>query len=409
MDSTTDNSFRTLWRFTKLAGMPDFLKEAAFVDANDASSLPDSSFADVVHRRFPLTDRANTWASAGYFAKTAGDYGYSKIEYDNVRARINRAANLYGIDKEVTDLMSKVAEADKPIVKQAADDKANYCDPDNMGYPVFDKAGAEMANAFFTKHAYKYGHERRMAIAKNVMRKCAEYGVTPTEQVRLSSGGGFPNREALAEDMFFRARALLDRGINKMASELCKFAKEICVCSDEDLDQNREGIFHALAGIDEMSRIDDLYGQRFHAPEELVFDITPEEVKGVIDDAVPMGRETFSAKALAELPRKLFDMVLPKESVDGMMEDGKISPKKLSITIIGLKSPETSNLLKTIKGFTDGTIDVEEDCDPEECANPDLASTLTQKELLEAAKEQKEDGDDGEDDKDSEDGKSEED
>lgn len=360
MDSTTDNSFRTLWRFTKLAGMPDFLKEAAFVDAKDAASLPDSSFADVVRRRFPLTDRANTWASAGYFAKTAGEYGYSQEEHANVLYRINRAAKLYGIEKDVNDLMAKVAEAEKPVVKQASDDKANYCDPDNMGYPVFDKSGAEMANDFFTKHAYKYGHERRMSIAKNIMRKCAEYGVSPTEQVRLSSGSGFPNRDALVEDMFFRARAMLDRGINKMASELCKFAKEICICSDEDLDKNREGIFHALSGIDEMSGIDDLYGQRFHAPEEVVFDVTPDSVKEVIDDAVPMGRETFSAKALADLPRKLFEMVLPKESVDGMMEDGKISPKKLSVTIISLKSPESSNLLKTIKGFTDGTIDVDE-------------------------------------------------
>lgn len=366
MDSTTDNSFRTLWRFTKVAGMPDFLKEASFVDAKDAASLPDSSFADVVHRRFPLTDRANTWASAGYFAKTAGEYGYSKAESDNILARINRAAGLYGIEKDVSDLMSKVAEAAKPVVKVASDDKANYCDPDNMGYPVFDKVGAEMANDFFTKNAYKYGHGRRMTIAKNIMRKCAEYGVSPTEQVRLSSGGGFPNREALAEDMFFRARALLDRGVYKMAEELCKFAKEICVCSDEDLDQNRESIFHALGGIDEMAGIDDLYGKRFHAPEEVVFDITPESVKEVIDDAVPMGRETFSAKALAELPRKLFDMVLPKESVDGMIEDGKISPKKLSITIISLKSPESSNLMKAIKGFTDGTIDVDDGDDDDE-------------------------------------------
>lgn len=363
MDSTTDNSFRTLWRFTKLAGMPDFLKEAAFVDAKDAASLPDSSFADVVRRRFPLTDRANTWASAGYFAKTAGEYGYSQEEHANVLYRINRAAKLYGIEKDVNDLMAKVSEAEKPVVKQASDDKANYCDPDNMGYPVFDKSGAEMANDFFTKHAYKYGHERRMSIAKNIMRKCAEYGVSPTEQVRLSSGGGFPNRNALVEDMFFRARAMLDRGINKMASELCKFAKEICICSDEDLDKNREGIFHALSGIDEMSGIDDLYGQRFHAPEEVVFDVTPDSVKEVIDDAVPMGRETFSAKALADLPRKLFEMVLPKESVDGMMENGKISPKKLSVTIISLKSPESSNLLNTIRGFTDGTIDVGDESD----------------------------------------------
>lgn len=387
MDSTTDNSFRTLWKLTKVAGMPDYVKEGSFVDAQDASALPDSSFADVINRRFPLTDRANTWASAGYFAKTASEYGYSKIESENVLARIKRAAALYGIDKDVSELMSKVAEQGRPaVVKKASEDKANYCDPDNMGYPVFDKSGAEMANDFFTKHAYKYGHERRMAIAKNIMRKCAEYGVSPTEQVRLSAGNGFPNREALAESMFFRAHELMDRGVYKMAEELCKFAKEICICSDEDLDQNREGIFHALSGIDEMTGIDDLYGRKFNAPEELVFDITPDSVKEVIDDAVPMGRETFSAKALAGLPRSLFDMVLPKEMVDGMMDEGRLSPKKMSVTIISLKSPEKSHLLNTIKGFTDGTIDCE-DCDTEEQKEEDKAEKAKKSDKDDESKE----------------------
>ena len=71
--------------------------------------------------------------------------------------------------------------------------------------------------------------------------------------------------------------------------------------------------------------------------------------------------------------RALFEKVLPKESVDGMMEDGKISPKKLSVTIISLKSPESSHLLRTIKDFTDGVIDVEDDKtepEPERKAEP---------------------------------------
>ena len=362
MDSTTDNSFRTLWGIVKTAGTPDFLRDRTLVDAQDAVALSDAAFADTFNRRFPITDKVNTWASAGYFAKTARDMGYSDGERELVLGRIKKAAALYGIEKDVEEAMAKIAEADKPaVVKQASDDKSNYCDPDHMGYPVFDKAGAEMANAFFTKNAYAYGHQRRMEIAKNIMRKCAEYGIAPTEQVRLSAGHGFPNREVLAEDMLFRASELMERGNAKMAEELCKFAKEICVCSDEDLDTNREGVFHALSSIDEMSGLDDSYGKKYHAPEELVFDVTPESIKAVIDDAIPMGRETLSAKALSTLPRKLFDMVLPKESVDGMMEDGKISPKKLSVTIISLKAPESSHLLKTIKGFTDGTIDVSDD------------------------------------------------
>lgn len=398
MDSITDNSLRTLWGIVKTAGTPDYLKDGTLIGEKEAAALPDTSFADTMNRRFPLTDKANTWASAGYFAKTAGEYGYSQFQHDAVLARIKRAAEVYGIGKDVEEMMGKIAEALKPAQeKQAADEKANYCDPEHMGYPVFDKQGAELANDFFTKNAYKYGHERRMAIARNIMRKCAEYGVAPSEQVRLSAGKGFPNRETLAENLFFRANELMNRGTYKMAEELCKFAKEICVCSDEDLDANREGLFNAISGMDEITGIDDCYGRKFCAPEEVVFDITPESVKELIDDAVPMGRETFSAKALSELPRALFEKVLPKESVDGMMEDGKISPKKLSVTIISLKSPESSHLLRTIRDFTDGIIDVEDGSD--EKGEP--GRMLTVKELEDRAKgvSEKEDDKDGDDDK----------
>lgn len=368
MDSTTDNSLRTLWGIVKTAGesgMPDYLVDGTLVDCKEAEALPDTSFADRFHRRFPLTDKANTWASAGYFAKTASECGYSKAEHDFVLGRIKRAAEIYGIAKEVDELMSKIASAEAPANEKQAEDPENYCDPDHKGYPVFDKRGAELASEFFSRNAYKYGHERRMKIAQNILKKCAEYGVKAAEQVRLSAGEGFPNRETLAENLLFRANELMRRGTYKMAEELCKFAKEVCESSDEDLDTNRKGLFDAIAGIDEMTGIDECYGRKFCAPEEVVFDITPESMKEVVDDAVPMGNDTFSAKALASLPRALFEKVLPKDVVDGMMEDGKLSPKKISITIISLKSPETSHLKSTIKDFTDGVIDVDDDDDDE--------------------------------------------
>ena len=362
MDSTTDNSFRTLWGIVKAAGAPDYFAEGTLVDAGDAASLPDSLFADPVNRRFPINDRANTFASAGYFAKTASDCGYSDDQSDAVLYNIKRAAKIYGISKDVDEAMAKIAAASAPEQeKKAADDASNYCDPDHMGYPVFDKEGAELANDFFARNAYKYGHDRRKAIAGNIMKKCAEYGVKVAEQVRMSAGAGFPNRETLAEHLLFRADELMRRGTYKMAEELCKFAKEICVCSDEDLFRNKDGLFDAIGGMDEITGLDDLYGRQFYAPEELMFDITPESMKEVVDDAVPMGGDTFSAKALAGLPRALFEKVLPKEMVDGMMEGVKISPKKLSVTIISLKSPESSHLKRTIRDFTDGVVDVDDE------------------------------------------------
>ena len=75
MDSTTDNSLRTLWGILKTAGTPDYVADGSLIGEKDAAALPDTSFADRVHRRFPIVDKANTWASAGYFAKTASDCG----------------------------------------------------------------------------------------------------------------------------------------------------------------------------------------------------------------------------------------------------------------------------------------------------------------------------------------------
>ena len=393
MDSTTDNSFRTLWGIVKTAGTPDYIANGALVDEKDAAALPDTAFADRVNRRFPITDRANTWASAGYFAKTASDCGYSDRQKETVMAMIKRAADIYGIAKDVDDMLGKLSEKNEQVEKKAADDLSCYCDPDHRGYPVFDKEGAELANAFFTKNAYKYGHERRRTIAKNIMKKSAEFGVKAAEQVRMSAGDGFPNREVLAEHLMFRANELLQRGTYKMASELCKFAKEICICSDEDLFRNRDGLFNAIGGMDEVTGLDDLYDRKFAAPEELVFDIPLGSMKEVVEDAVPMGGDTFSAKALSELPRSLFEKVLPKEMVDGMMDDGKISPKKLSVTIISLKSPESSHLKRTIQDFTDGVIDVDDEEDDVK-AHGEGQNLLTVEGLKERAKSEKEDDDD---------------
>ena len=391
MDSTTDNSFRTLWGIVKAAGTPpDYLVNGALVDEKDAEALPDTSFADTVNRRFPLTDKANTWASAGYFAKTASDMGYSNLERSSVEWRIKKAAATYGISKDVDDIMLKVTYV--PQEKKAEFDASCYCDPEHRGFPVFDKEGAEMANRFFEKHAYKYGHDRRKAIAKNIMKKSAAYGVKVAEQVRMSAGEGFPNREALAEHLLFRANELMERGTYKMAEELCKFASEICMCSDEDLFRNKDGLFDAISGMDEITGIDDCYGRKFCAPEEIVFDITPDSMKEVMEDAVPMGGDTFSAKALSELPRSLFEKVLPKGMVDGMMEGGKISPKKLSVTIISLKSPESSHLKRTIQDFTDGVIDVDDGEDAVK-AHGEGPSLLTVEGLKERAKSDKEDDD----------------
>ena len=367
-DVLHDNSHALLYKIAQAVDnkLPDYVLDGVPLTKEAAAEAPDALFADSRNRRFPISDRANTWLSAAYFAKTAGA-AYESEDYQRIAKTLLKAAKAYGITKDVETAMGtlseqavKAAEARSEALAKAAE--ACYGEPETRGFPMFTKVQVKLACSYFCDNAYAYDGRRREKIAKNILRKAAEYGIEAPETVRKEAGAGFPRRDFLAENLLTRETELMRRGLPKMASDMRKTIKVILEATPEDLLNQLDALREMISGTDELSGIDKDYGRRFLPPADFLYDLSDKDAKDFQEDTVPVGGELLSAKALAGLPKRIFERVLGSEGVKGLFEDGKMSPKRISITIVKMKPTAQRGLLSAIKDFTDGAGgDFEED------------------------------------------------
>ena len=372
-DVLNDNSHAVLYKIAQAMDfkLPKYVETGVPLEKDAAVRTPDSLFADDVNRKFPLTDKANTWLSGAYFAKTASD-AYSSNEFQRIAGRIIKAAELYGIASDVCDVMGKIASKsleEAKVVSEKTAEAAESCygEPETEGFPMFDENQVKMANAYFDENAYAYDWRRRANIAKNILRKSAEYGIIPAETVRKEAGAGFPRVDFLAENLLTREAELERRGMHKLAGDMRRTIKIICTSSPDDLLRHLEPLREMISGSDELSGIDSDYGRRFLPPADFLFDIGDDDAKDFHEDTVHIGGELLSAKALSSLPRKIFESVMSPSMVDGLFDGGHMSPKKISITIVKMAPRDQHNLLDAIQDFTsDAGEEYEEDSNEDE-------------------------------------------
>lgn len=382
-DVLNDSSHSVLYKIAESIDfkLPKYVEAGVPLEKKAAAHVVDRLFADDVNRRYPLTDKANTWLSGAYFAKTAGA-AYSPAEYQRIAKRIIKAAEVYGITNDVIDIMSKTTANTLSQVKQAAHNEAVkaescYGEPETHGFPMFSREQVKKACDYFNDNAYAYDWRRRANIAKNIMKKVAEYKLTAPETLRKEAGVGFPRRDFLAENLLTRESELDRRGLHKMAGDMRRTIKIVLEAPAEEIMDKLESIREMVSGMDELSGIDADYGKRFLPPADFIFDIGDDEAREFQEDTIPMCGEMMSAKALSSLPRMLFERVMSPSMVDGMCEGGRLSPKKVSVTIIKMKPNDQHNLLDVIRDFTAGgsdEVDIDEpiECVPEDCEEAEL-------------------------------------
>lgn len=304
MDITNDNLKATLLHVCRKGGAPDYVINAKPMDKEAADRLPDGLFADRVNRRYPVDSKASTWLSAAYFAKTAEDDHYSSETMKNfVEANIKLAANKFGIRKDVDEAMARIRE--KPSVKAAADDESNYGWPSERKYPMFDEHGVKLAQSYFAENCFSYPARMRRTIASNILRKCAEYGMEPSDVVRREAGEGFSLREDAAAELVDRAKAVAGRNV-KLANAMSDAVRALMAVPVSRYPAQAEKFAEVLDHVDEEMGFADQYGTRFRSPMEIFHGRSIKEAQSFLDDAVQLGPDVFSLRKLAELPLSLF-------------------------------------------------------------------------------------------------------
>lgn len=303
MDVTDDRIHATLYRMVKEAGAPDYVMDSPVMGEKDAERLPDSLFADPFRRKFPIGSKADTWTSAAYFAKTASSEYGDDVLASSVRDRLLKAADMYGIRKDVDSVMSRMSAVRSE--KRAGDDMSSYGWPEERRYPMFDEEGVRLANGYFQENAYKYPSDTRREIASRIFSKSAEYGIEPSDAVRVESGNGFQTREHAAYQILDRARVLSahDRGAMAVMSKL---AEAVAGAPCGRYGEIAEKAAEILSRIDEETGLDKGYGRRFESPMRVFFGRSVKEAEDMLEDTVDLDGIKFSANRLARLPMSVF-------------------------------------------------------------------------------------------------------
>jgi hypothetical protein len=318
---------------------PAYVKSASFPEAALQPSRR-SFFADQVAGELPCNSREETWASARYFAKHASDECYSRIRAD-VEYNLQKAAEMFGISEDVAKVLTHSVE-----VKTASDADYGWVREGVRKYPMFDAHGVKLAAAYFEDNKFKYPFPMRNEIAKNILRKAAEFSVEVPDGIRKTAGHGVARPDNVINELAIRAELCHDpdTGI-----ALAKMAEYVAEHGAEALAGATEKIAELVEDTDVIESWRSRYGKDMSAPEDFLFDMDVKQAEAIVNDVVEIGGDALSLSKLAELPDEVFDNVLGEGFAASVKEAGAIDPRKLGEALAAKSIEDLNELSHALK------------------------------------------------------------
>jgi hypothetical protein len=264
----------------KTASVPDTLKSANILTAEDRDSLANDQFALVIMtkegselKKFPINDPANTWLSCHYFSKTA-----HSLPFEAQKTAANALAAACALfDLEPTaqvkqaakgnfcgNLYKEAAAGPAPVefVKRASEGKHYYALGDK--YPMPDAGYVKTAEQYFEMHWQDFEPADRYLYAKNVKARADELNVKVASVVISKFANDAFGTRLVSE--LSRRRELLDARPD-MQTALNKLAAHTT-------DTDPETFAKALHLFDKKAGLDRHYDSYLKDPYQATFEDT---------------------------------------------------------------------------------------------------------------------------------------
>lgn len=224
---------------------PETVKTASVLSIEEREKLPAADFALILRtkeaqilKKYPITDAANTWLSAQYFAKTAEQLPYvaQKIAASNLR----RAAAIFNValPEMIEKLASREVEGnvyneimdknkEKPMTKIAAapqSDGSNHFYALGHNYAMPSPEYVKKAAVYFTEHVAEFQDaEDRYNFANNVIERAKELHVELECKEQLNKYAGAQYGDSVGTQLRMRQDLLQHKP--EMSSALFKLAE----------------------------------------------------------------------------------------------------------------------------------------------------------------------------------------
>lgn len=263
--------------------MPEYVKSANVLTAEEASNMNSDSFADPVSRNFPINTKANCWCSAVYF------YGnqYNK-DHTTKQAEVNihKAAAIWGIENEIAKIKAAFEIQTIPVTyamsfthngvavnrcpdhtKEAATTSAQWLYDNRFNFPI------EAQKAAATRLAGKADMLKLHSTAANYMDKLANPDVYGNLNCKVAS--------AITD----RLNAVSSKKWGEVENELLKLANAMA-SSPLDVCQTGEIIANALEAVDIKHGFNQKWGSAYEHPIDCCFRVNMLKVAADTDSIV---------------------------------------------------------------------------------------------------------------------------
>jgi len=296
LDQSRDVNHQELYRIVKQYEAPDYVKTASFEDlgAKDIEDKSVNAFANRSNKSYPYHTPAATWVSTSFLLEKRANY--NRIEFDNMIRRLNEAAEIHGISRDIKSLSEKIASSNRTPNDSDLPD-------DNFAVVILHDNGAKerhlrlsndgevkAAAEFLYKFRDQFTFDQRQSIAEKILDKANTLDTTFEEKhgefLEKQAAFGGCATEDVGRLLWSRVQAVGKQTKEAKAAsfELAKIARTLLKNPKRI---HTPGTLTKVASIidqvDKQFGLTGLYGSVLSRPEDVLFVVTQKTASHVAD------------------------------------------------------------------------------------------------------------------------------
>ena len=295
-DHSTDKNLTVVYQLSKTVQLPDFVKSAK-VDDTQIKELPNSAFADPVHRRFPCHTRADTYLSYAYFLKNASELPPTSRQI--TFSKLNDFINHWAIRTECETVRIDHEKRGCELGQLPDDVFAIVEDVSGTKYralPLLNDKCVKSASDHLTSYRDRYPLAWRIKAARKIAAQAEKLNVEISEYVTKAAG---LHKAASANDIASRLvkRSMLLNDDQLKAATL-KLARHIVSGNTVDIPTTMD----LVEKLDLAGGLTSVYRHGLSTPEEILAgELTRKQAKEASDAAVTLiTGKTYNKNQLKE-------------------------------------------------------------------------------------------------------------
>lgn len=287
-DACDDRNHQQLHKFSKLVGLPDFVKSAAVTDPEDVKTLPLAVFGDPGRRKFPCHTKAATWLSQMHFLEAR--HLYPTSESQRVQDRITKAAAYWAITGDVQKSVDTWTQKQSSAPANLPDgDYAIVVDYEGKKHrhlPISNALNVKAAAAALFRKRAEYPYDWRRVAARKILHKAAELKVDldSTVDSYLYKAAGFGSTmPRVAADHIGRRALMLPESERDLKIKTAQLSKSVAGMKDIPAPEQMVKLARMFDRFDREQGLTKYYDEGVETPEEMFFGLTEKKARALRD------------------------------------------------------------------------------------------------------------------------------